>query len=224
MYRTVFWTLWETERVGWFGRMALKYVQYHIWNESPVQVWCTILDAWGWCTGTTQRDGMGREEGSGWGTHVYLWWIHFDIWQNQYNIVKFKNKIKIWTNVDNTTILNSQTLLRLIFSWISRNFSLLTSDHAYNVTLHTGGYNLVCLWLRICFLYTMECQIWGSRFLCQGSTWPWPQRGTPKHERVSKVYRWGVRRRGEDLPGCSKGGGFCCPVGIDGELPFESRL
>ena len=36
---------------------------------------------------------MGREEGSGWGTHVYLWQIHFDIWQNQYNIVKF-NKIK----------------------------------------------------------------------------------------------------------------------------------
>ena len=26
---------------------------------------CTILDAWGWCTGTTQRDGMGREEGGG---------------------------------------------------------------------------------------------------------------------------------------------------------------
>ena len=25
----------------------------------------TILDAWGWCTGTTQRDGMGREEGGG---------------------------------------------------------------------------------------------------------------------------------------------------------------
>ena len=35
-----------------------------------------------------------REEGSGWGTHVYLWRIHLDIWQNQYNIVKFKNKIK----------------------------------------------------------------------------------------------------------------------------------
>ena len=31
---------------------------------------------------------------SGWGTHIYLWWIHFDIWQNQYNIVKLKNKIK----------------------------------------------------------------------------------------------------------------------------------
>ena len=35
-----------------------------------------------------------REEGSGWGTHVYLWQIHFDIWQNQYNIVKL-NKIKL---------------------------------------------------------------------------------------------------------------------------------
>jgi len=35
-----------------------------------------------------------REEGSGWGTHVYLWQIHFDIWQNKYNIVKL-NKIKL---------------------------------------------------------------------------------------------------------------------------------
>ena len=35
-----------------------------------------------------------REECSGWGTHVYLWRIRFDIWQNQYNIVKLKNKIK----------------------------------------------------------------------------------------------------------------------------------
>ena len=34
-------------------------------NESPVQVQCMILDAWGWCTGTTQREGMGREEGGG---------------------------------------------------------------------------------------------------------------------------------------------------------------
>ena len=35
-----------------------------------------------------------RKEGSGWGTRVYLWRIHFDIWQNQYNIVKLKNKKK----------------------------------------------------------------------------------------------------------------------------------
>ena len=36
-----------------------------------------------------------KEEGSGWGTRVYLWRMHVDIWQNQYNIVKFKNKIKL---------------------------------------------------------------------------------------------------------------------------------
>ena len=36
-----------------------------------------------------------REEGSGWGTHVYLWWMHVDVWQTQYNIVKLKNKIKL---------------------------------------------------------------------------------------------------------------------------------
>ena len=28
------------------------------------------------------------------GTRVYLWWINVDMWQNQYNIVKLKNKIK----------------------------------------------------------------------------------------------------------------------------------
>ena len=36
-------------------------------------LWITILDAWGWCTGTTQRDGMG--EGGGRrvqdGEHMY---------------------------------------------------------------------------------------------------------------------------------------------------------
>ena len=38
----------------------------------------------------TLRDGMGREVGggSGWGTHVYPWLIHVNVWQNHYNIVK----------------------------------------------------------------------------------------------------------------------------------------
>ena len=30
MYRRVLWTLWERERVGKFGRMALKHVKYHV--------------------------------------------------------------------------------------------------------------------------------------------------------------------------------------------------
>ena len=95
MYRTVFWTLWERERVGWFGRMVLKHV-YHIWNESLVQVRCTILDAWGWCTGMTQRDGTGREEGGGFkmGNTCIPVADSYWLWQNQYNIVKLKNKIK----------------------------------------------------------------------------------------------------------------------------------
>ena len=29
------------------------------------------------------------EGGSGWGTHVHPWWIHVNVWQNQYNIVKY---------------------------------------------------------------------------------------------------------------------------------------
>ena len=38
-----------------------------------------------------------REKGSGWGTHVYMWQIHVDIWQNQYNIVKLKKK-SLWAS------------------------------------------------------------------------------------------------------------------------------
>ena len=47
------------------GSMVLKHVEYHVWGELPVQVQCTVLDAWVWCTGTAQRDGVGREEGGG---------------------------------------------------------------------------------------------------------------------------------------------------------------
>ena len=38
-------------------------------------------DPEGWC-------GEEAGGGSGLGEHVYLWWIHVDVWQNQYNIVK----------------------------------------------------------------------------------------------------------------------------------------
>ena len=43
----------------------LKKKLFNLWNESPVAVRCTILDPWGRCTGTTQRDGTRREEGGG---------------------------------------------------------------------------------------------------------------------------------------------------------------
>ena len=53
-----------------------------------------------------------REEGSGWGTHVYLWQIHFDIRQNEHNIVKFKNKIKLKKkhNIQKTKIMASSPI------------------------------------------------------------------------------------------------------------------
>ena len=54
---------------------------------------------------------MRREEGSGWGTHVYLRRIHVDIWQNQYNIVKLKNK-KIKKKKESEQLI--QILIRII--------------------------------------------------------------------------------------------------------------
>ena len=45
--------------------------------------WMHEMGAQGWCTGKTQRDGMGREAGgvSGWGTHVNPWLIRVNVWQ-----------------------------------------------------------------------------------------------------------------------------------------------
>ena len=34
------------------------------------------------------EEGGKWEESSGLGTRVHPWWIHVDVWQNQYNIVK----------------------------------------------------------------------------------------------------------------------------------------
>ena len=65
MQRTEFRTLWEKARVGWFERIALKYAYYHMWNRSPVQVWCLKQGTQGWWTGTTLSDRMGREVGGG---------------------------------------------------------------------------------------------------------------------------------------------------------------
>ena len=63
------------------------------WNSNTLATWCEELAHLG--RPRTMVWGGRREEGSRWGTHVYLWRIHFDIWQNQYNIVKLKNKIKL---------------------------------------------------------------------------------------------------------------------------------
>ena len=62
--------------------------------------WMHETSAQGWCTGKTQRDGVGWEAGggSGWGTHVNPWLIHVNVQQKplQYckvislQLIKFK--------------------------------------------------------------------------------------------------------------------------------------
>ena len=85
MFRTDFWTLWEKERVGWFGRMALKHVYYHVRNEVPVYVRYRMLGAgaWGWPRGMLW--GGRWEGGSCLGTHVRM---------KDFKIKKIKSK---WT-------------------------------------------------------------------------------------------------------------------------------
>ena len=47
------------------GKVLQKIEQNIKYETTPVQVGCRIQDAWDWCTGMTQRDGMGREVGGG---------------------------------------------------------------------------------------------------------------------------------------------------------------
>ena len=83
---------------GWDDLGEWHWNMYNIIYEMSRQ---SMFDARYWMLGAGalgRPRGMGwggrREEGSGWGTHVYLWQIHFDIWQNQYNSVKLKKKQK----------------------------------------------------------------------------------------------------------------------------------
>ena len=75
---------------------------------------------------------MGREEGSEWGTHVYLWQIHFDIWQNQYNIVKL-NKIKLkkksLKKINKRRLLLGRKVMTNLDSILKRDITLLTKVH-----------------------------------------------------------------------------------------------
>ena len=72
----------------WENGIEACIISFVKWIASPGSVHET--GAWGWCMGMTQRDGMGRKVGGGFrmGTHVHPWWIHVNVWQNHYNIVK----------------------------------------------------------------------------------------------------------------------------------------
>ena len=94
MYRTVLWTLGEGKG-GMIWENGIEHM-YNIIYETSRQ---SRFDARYWMLGAGALGrlrrmvrGGRREEGSGWGTRVYLWRIHVDRWQNQYNIVKLKKK------------------------------------------------------------------------------------------------------------------------------------
>ena len=68
---------------------------YEISHQSRFDARCWMLGAGALGRPRGMVWGGRREEDSGWGTRVYLWQIHVDIWQNQYNIVKLKKYIYI---------------------------------------------------------------------------------------------------------------------------------
>ena len=96
-------------RRGWDDLGEWHWNMYTIIYETSHQ---SRFDAWYWMLGAGALGwprgmiwGGRREEGSGWGTRVYLWQIHVDIWQNQYNIVKLKknkNKKLILVTLEHT--------------------------------------------------------------------------------------------------------------------------
>ena len=83
MYRTGLWILWERERVGRFGRMALKHVKYHVRNECQSR-----FDARYWMLGASA---LGRPRGMVWGGR------RVQDGEHMYNFFKLKLKKKILT-------------------------------------------------------------------------------------------------------------------------------
>ena len=91
---------------------------YNIMYEMSHQ---SRFDARYWMLGAGARGrprgmvwGGRREEGSGWGTHVYLWQIHFDIWQNSISLCPASFCIPcLKLNIKKTKIMASG----LITSW-----------------------------------------------------------------------------------------------------------
>ena len=110
------WCIEQSYGLCWRGREWEDLGEWH-WNMYNIMYETSCqsrFDAWYWMLGAGAPGwprgmvwGGRREEGSGWGTHVYLWQIHADIWQNQYNIVKL-NKKKILHSKKNQT--NKQKL------------------------------------------------------------------------------------------------------------------
>ena len=76
---------------GWDDLGEWHWNMYNIYETNrqsrfDVWYWMLVAGALRWPRGMVR--GGRREGSSGWGTCVYLWRIHVDVWQNQYNTVK----------------------------------------------------------------------------------------------------------------------------------------
>ena len=80
MYRTDFWSLGEGES-GMFRENSIEICILSRTKQITSSGWMHETSAQGWCTGKTQRDGIGREAGggSGWGTHGNPWLIQVNV-------------------------------------------------------------------------------------------------------------------------------------------------
>ena len=85
--------------VVWWGGYFQSLDEELEWCHCVMQV-----SAWGW---SREMIWGGRwDGGSGLGTHVHPWWIHVDVWQNQYSIVK-QNKVKIKIKIKRSRLFSS---------------------------------------------------------------------------------------------------------------------
>ena len=140
MYRTDFWTLWEKARVGCFERTALKHVYYLGWNRSPAQVGCVGQVLWLSAMGRPRGIGWrGRWEGrSRWGTRIYPWLIHINVWQNPLQYCKVINLQLIKINEKKF--------------WCTLNFPVL-----FKIPLEILSIYKLCSCLECIFIYTHSC-------------------------------------------------------------------
>ena len=81
-------------------------------------------------------EGGGRRVQDGEHMYTYLWRIHFDIWQNQYNIVKFKNKIK---NEENKQT-NKNEVMPFAAMWIDLGITISEANQT-----ETGNHHIISL-------------------------------------------------------------------------------
>ena len=116
------------------------------------QYWMLGAGALGWPRGMVW--GGRREEGSGWATHVYLWRIHFDVLQNQYNIVKFKNKIKL--KKKKVTSLLDVSLLNPLFPLKWQISDLFVHKKLYWWTVNQS-YKLHCKVINLNKMFMLNC-------------------------------------------------------------------